>query len=206
MNKDTEQKVIAHLQRYRDVCNRIKVLSCYSVGAGITINRLSEDDELQQLHAQLRGKPSYMYLSKREQDLMSAATANMTSYPAGTRAQLYEVAHTHSADPIEERRLRELEKSVRKVIEARTGVAEGFEGVLSKVTELQDLMAERDNTNAIFEVMRESQSNLADLLHLRYVQEQKVQDVSLALSIERRTFIRWHNRAIDEFSKLAGIN
>ncbi|MEW4371788.1 RNA polymerase subunit sigma-24 [Paenibacillus kandeliae] len=203
MNKETEQKVINHLHRYRDVCGRITVLSKYSVGAGITINRLSEDDELQQLHSQLRGKPSYMYLSLREQAVMNAATANMERYPAGTKAQLHEVARTHSTEPLEEFRLRELERSIKRVLEARTGQAEGYDEVLDKLSELQDKIAERDNTDAVFEVMRKHNSNLVDLLQLRYVENRQVDDVIAAFNIAPATYRRWREKAIEEFAKLA---
>lgn len=203
MNKDTEQKVIAHLQRYRDVCGRITVLSKYNVGAGITINRLSEDDELQQLHAQLRGKPSYMYLSMREQDLVNATTANMERYPAGTRSQLHEVARTHSTDPLEESRIRKVERSIKRVLEARMGQSEGYDGVLDLLGELQDLMAERDNTNTVFDEMRKHNSNLVDLLYLRYVEDRQADDVIAAFNIAPATYTRWREKAINEFAKLA---
>ncbi len=205
MNKDTEQKVINHLQGYRDVCNRIKVLENYSVGAGITISRLNEDDHLQQLHAQLRGKPSYMYLSKREQDIMQAATANLERYPAGTRSQYAEVAHTHSTDALEERRLRELQQGVAKVIEARTGIVEGVEGVLERVSEYQNLKVEKEQVEAVLDVMREHNSNLVELLILRYVDGRERDQVAQKLAIAYKTFHRWNVKAIEEYAKLAGI-
>lgn len=205
MNKDTEQKVINHLQRYRDVCGRITVLSKYNVGGGITINRLSEDDELQQLHAQLRGKPSYMYLSMREQDLVNATTANMERYPAGTRSQLHEVARTHSTDPLEESRIRKVERSIKRVLEARMGQSEGYDGVLDLLGELQDLLAEKDHTDTVFEVMRVHNSNWADLLDLRYVQKRQIRDITQIMGIVPRTYHRWNDSAIEEFAKLSGL-
>ncbi len=205
MNKDTEQKVIAHLQRYRDVCGRITVLSKYNVGAGITINRLSEDDELQQLHAQLRGKPSYMYLSMREQDLVNATTANMERYPAGTRSQLHEVARTHSTDPLEESRIRKVERSIKRVLEARMGQSEGYDGVLDLLGELQDLMAERDNTDVVFDEMRKHNSNLVDLLKLRFVDGRQIDDIVAILNVTVPTYVRWRRKGIKEFAKISMI-
>lgn len=50
-----EQSVIEQLSQYRQKKARIQVLSNYSVGAGITVSRLNEDDQLQELHRKLRG-------------------------------------------------------------------------------------------------------------------------------------------------------
>lgn len=77
-----KHRVIDQLSEYRQSLARIKVLSSYSVGAGITISRLNEDDHLQELHRKLRGRPSYMYLSKREQKLETAAHTHLTEYPS----------------------------------------------------------------------------------------------------------------------------
>src|SRR5690606_27719914 len=83
----TEQRAIEQLSQYRMKQARIQVLSTYSVGAGITVSRLNEDDQLQELHARLRRLPSYMYLSKHEQQLELVANAYMNTYPAGVAAQ-----------------------------------------------------------------------------------------------------------------------
>jgi len=84
----TEQQAIELLSSYRQKQARLQVLSSYSVGAGITISRLNEDDHLQELHRKLRGLPSYLYLSAKEQRLEATAHAYLERYPAGTRAQL----------------------------------------------------------------------------------------------------------------------
>ncbi|MEB9892982.1 RNA polymerase subunit sigma-24, partial [Bacillus cereus] len=83
--KHVEQQVIEQLTGYRDIVGRLRVLETYSVGNGITVSRLNEDDHLQELHRKLRGLPSYMYLTAREQRLESIAHAYLTDYPAGTR-------------------------------------------------------------------------------------------------------------------------
>ncbi|CAH8718460.1 hypothetical protein WDD9_005231 [Paenibacillus melissococcoides] len=96
--KHVEQQVIEQLTGYRDIVGRLRVLETYSVGNGITVSRLNEDDHLQELHRKLRGLPSYMYLTAREQRLESIAHAYLTDYPAGTRKQRQAVSECLSSD------------------------------------------------------------------------------------------------------------
>ncbi len=205
MDKETEKKVIQQLTNYRDILGRLKVLDNYSVGVGITISRLSDDDHLQQLHRQLKGVPSYMYLNKRELQLEQVATAHLERYPAGLKSQFSEVRNLHSHNDKDEGMLRELQGKIKKIVEARTGTAEGIDGVIERMSEYQDLQIERDRVDAVLNVMRENNSNLEQLLLLRYVQEYHMNEVSKQMGIVLRTYYRWHDKAIIEFGKLSGL-
>ncbi|MGG1601119.1 RNA polymerase subunit sigma-24, partial [Paenibacillus naphthalenovorans] len=143
-----EQKAIEQLSQYRQKLARLQVLSTYSVGSGITISRLNQDDQLQELHRRLRGLPSYMYLNKHEQELESVAHAYLTRYPAGTRAQLAAVP-TRGADEEDERLLRELRSKIKKVIAARGWEMDDLDAVLERVAEYQDLKTEIERIDTV---------------------------------------------------------
>ncbi|BFH12659.1 RNA polymerase subunit sigma-24 [Paenibacillus melissococcoides] len=204
--KHVEQQVIEQLTGYRDIVGRLRVLETYSVGNGITVSRLNEDDHLQELHRKLRGLPSYMYLTAREQRLESIAHAYLTDYPAGTRKQRQAVSECFSSDVEDRRLLKELQKKIQKVIEARTGTPEGYEAILAQLSEYQDLVAEKRRIDTVLDAMKGQQPHYAELLRLRYIKGLPAIEVAEELGIVRRTFDRWRQRAIDKYSKLSGIS
>lgn len=204
--KAIEQQVIEQLTGYRDIVGRLRVLENYSVGNGITVSRLNEDDHLQELHAKLRRMPSYMYLSAKEQKLEATAHAYLERYPTGTKAQLRAVQDCEPMDNEDRKLLQELRRKIAKVIEARTGTPEGFEAILAQLAEYQDLLAEKQRIVAVLDVLGEQNSHLAKLLHLRYIEGMTVEEVAAELGIVRRTFNRWKSRALESYSKLSGMS
>lgn len=206
VSKQVEQQVIEQLTGYRDIVGRLRVLETYSVGNGITVSRLNEDDHLQELHQKLRGLPSYMYLTQYEQKLETAANAYLASHPAGTKAQLRAVQNCNPLDEEDAKNLRDLQNKIRKVIKARTGVVDGYEAILEQLSEYQDLKAEKEKIDRVLEVMGQQESHLADLLRLRYIEGLPVVEVAAELGVVRRTFDRWRLRAIKNYSKLIGMS
>jgi len=202
MVKTVEQKVIEQLTGYRDIIGRLRVLETYSVGNGITVSRLNQDDHLQELHAKLRRMPSYMYLSQKEQRLEAAAHAYLPSYPSGTKAQLRAVQGCEPVDGEDKAMLEELQKRIVKVIEARTGTPVGFEAILAQLAEYQDLLAEKQQIDAVLDVMDEE---LSKLLRLRYIEGLTVIEVATELGIARRTFDRRRLTAIGQYSRFLGV-
>ena len=200
----TEQQAVELLSRYRQMQARLQVLSTYSVGAGITISRLNEDDHLQELHRKLRGLPTYMYLSKHEQRLESVAHAYLTRYPAGTRAQLAAVP-TRGADPEDEKLLHELREKIKKVIAARGwDEREDIDEVLDRLAEFQDLKAELSRIDTVLAALERYRPEYAKLLRLRYVEGKQPSEVAAELGIAERTFRSWKEKAEKEFARLAG--
>ena len=199
----TEQQAVELLSRYRQMQARLQVLSTYSVGAGITISRLNEDDHLQELHRKLRGLPTYMYLTKHEQKLESIAHAYLTRYPAGTRAQLAAVP-TRGADPEDEKLLRELREKIRKVIAARGWDRDDLDEVLERLAEFQDLKAELSRIDTVLAALERYRPEYAKLLRLRYVEGKQPSEVAAELGIAERTFRSWKEKAEKEFASLAG--
>jgi hypothetical protein len=200
----TEQQAIEQLSTYRQKQARLQVLSTYSVGAGITVSRLNEDDHLRELHAKLRGLPSYMYLTKREQQLETVAHAYLTRYPAGTRAQLAAVP-TRGADPEDEELLRELREKIRRVIAARGwDMRDDIDEVLDRVAEYQDLKAEIERIDTVLAALEAYKPDYARLLRLRYVEGKQPSEVAAELGIAERTFRSWKEKAEKEFVRLAG--
>ena len=199
----TEQQAIELLSSYRQKQARLQVLSTYSVGAGITISRLNEDDHLQELHRRLRGLPSYMYLSKREQQLETVAHAYLERYPAGTRAQLAAVPR-EGADAEDEKLLNELRAKIRKVIAARGwDIRDDIDAVLDRLAEYQDLKAEIDRVDTVLAALERYKPDLAKVLRIRYVEGKSTEQVAAELSIVRQTYHRWHQRAIEKFVEIA---
>lgn len=199
----TEQQAIELLSSYRQKQARLQVLSSYSVGAGITVSRLNEDDQLQELHRRLRGLPSYMYLSKREQQLETVAHAYLERYPAGTRAQLAAVPR-EGADAEDEKLLNELRAKIRKVIAARGwDIRDDIDAVLDRLAEYQDLKAEIDRVDTVLAALERYKPDLAKVLRIRYVEGKSTEQVAAELSIVRQTYHRWHQRAIEKFVEIA---
>lgn len=197
----TEQQVIEQLSQYRKMQARLQVLSTYSVGGGITVSRLNEDDQLQELHRRLRSMPSYMYLTEREQKLEMTAHAYLTRYPAGTRAQL-EAVPRRGVDDEDDELLYEIRNKINKVIEARGGTRNDIDAVIDRLAEYQDLREEIKRIDTALEALEAYRPEWARLLRLRYVDNMKVGDVTMELHIARKTFDRWRRKAIREFANV----
>lgn len=198
----TEQQVIEQLSQYRRNQARIHVLSTYSVGGGITVSRLNEDDQLQELHSKLRRLPSYMYLSGYEQKLENVAHAYMTRYPAGIKAQKRAIP-VDVMDPEDRKLLRELRGKIQKVIAARGYDVRGdIDDVLNRLEEYQNLQAEISRIDTIMNALEQYRPEYAKLLWLRYVDELPAGEVAKKLGIVRKTFDRWRNLAIAEYLRL----
>lgn len=198
----TEQQVIELLAKYRQMQARLQVLSTYSVGAGITVSRLNQDDQLQELHRQLRGLPSYMYLTKHEQKLEATAHAYLMRYPAGTKAQLAAVPR-RGADPEDEKLLRELRTKIQKVIAARGwDVRDDIDEVLNRLAEYQDLRAEIDRIDTVLAALENYKPDLARVLRLRHVEGLTQERTAATLEISVKTVSRREKLAINEFVRL----
>lgn len=206
VSKQIEQQVIEQLTGYRDIVGRLRVLETYSVGNGITVSRLNEDDHLQELHQKLRGLPSYIYLTPYEQKLETAANAYLVSHPAGTKAQLQAVRNCNPLDEEDAKNLRVLQNKIRKVIKARTGVVDGYEAILEQLAEYQDLQAEKTRIDSVLQVMEQQESHLADLLRLRYIEGCGISKATKKMNISRSTLYRWVPEAIGKYAKLVGLN
>lgn len=200
----TEQEVIEQLSRYRELQARIEVLSTYSVGAGITVSRLSQDDQLQDLHQRLRRLPSYMYLSAKEQRLETVAHAYLMRYPAGVRSQLQEIPE-RGADAEDDKLLKELRRKVQKVFEARGyDIRDDIDKVLDRLAELQDLRDEINRIDTVLAALERYRPEYSKLLRLRYVEGMQAAVAAKELGIVRQTLHRWEPKAIKKYMILAG--
>lgn len=198
-----EQRAIEQLSQYRQKQARIRVLSTYSVGAGITVSRLNEDDQLQELHARLRRLPSYMYLSKREQQLELVANAYMDTYPSGITAQKRAVP-VNVMDEEDRKLLQELRRKIQKVIEARGyDVRDDIDAVLDRLAELQDLQAEVNRVDTVLKALEQYKPDYAKIIWLHIIDKLPAEDVMEELSLSRPVFYRWRKKAISEYERLA---
>lgn len=198
----TEQEVIEQLAGYRQLEARIKVLSSYSVGSGITVSRLNQDDQLQELHRRLRGQKSYMYLSAREQKLETVAHAYASGYPSGIKSQLAAIPE-RGADAEDDKLLKELRAKIEKVIVARGyDMRDDLDAVLERVAKLQDLQEELARIDNVLDAMEAYKPDYVRLLRLRYIDEKQAGEVATGLKVTRKTFDRWRPKAIAEYQKL----
>lgn len=197
---------IEQLKDYKRIVARIQVLSSYSVGAGITVSRLNEDDQLQELHRRLRGLPTYMYLNKHEQELETVAHAYLTRYPAGTRAQYREVASKVGATEEDKQLLQELKRKIRKVIQARgwDWPEDVFESVIQRIAELQELQEQKQRIDTAMKALESYKPDYAELLRLRYIEGESAEEVARKFNVVRQTLHRWERKAIREMTKLVG--
>lgn len=201
----TEQEAIEQLTQYRKKQARIQVLSTYPVGAGITVSRLNEDDQLQDLHARLRGMPSYMYLNKHEQELERAANAYMTHYPAGIKAQQRAIRQIRPVGEEDSQLITELYVRISKVVEARIGQRKQSEidMILDRLTELQDLQADIQRLDFILERLQEYKPYEATLLRYIYIDGLELKDLAEKLDVSESTIRRRIRKAESEYVKLA---
>lgn len=196
-------QVIEQLSQYQQKKARIKALSTYSVGAGITVSRLSEDDQLQELHRKLRGLPSYMYLSGYEQKLENTAHAYLTRYPAGVKSQQRAIP-VNVMDPEDTELLRDLRNKIQKVIEARGyDIRDGIEEIMERLTELQDLQAEVNRIDTLMDALEQYKPDYAKLLRLHLIDGVSWDKAIRELNISKDVFYRWRKRALTEYEKLA---
>lgn len=201
----TEQEVIDQLTQYRKKQARIQVLSTYPVGAGITVSRLNEDDQLQDLHARLRGLPSYMYLSKHEQELEQAANAYLTRYPAGVKAQQRAIRQIRPVGEEDSQLITELYVKISKVVEARVGQREQSEidMILDRMTELQDLQAEVNRVDTVLNALEQYKPDYAQLLRMIYVDGLEIEEIAYKMQLTERTIDRRRKKAESEYVSLA---
>ncbi|UUZ85649.1 hypothetical protein LJK88_20400 [Paenibacillus sp. P26] len=192
---------IDRLQKYRDNELEIEALNRYSVGGGVSLGTLSRDDNLQALHRKLKGLPSYMYLTKREQQLETVAHAYLKSYPVGTRAQLNAIPW-EGADVEDEKSLLQLRKKIKKVMEARGIQISDFDSVIQRISQIEDLERENRNINGALEALDGHKPESAKLLRMRYIQGKKAEDIARELYLDRSTVYRRLKKAEEEFSKI----
>lgn len=198
-----ESLVIEQLSSYRKKMARIEVLSTYSVGGGITVSRLNEDDQLQELHRKLRGLPSYMYLNKREQELEHAAHAYLGGrYPSGVKSQKWAIPED-GVDEEDTKLLRELRSRIERVIEARGwDVRDDIDEVLSRVAELQDLRAEVERVDFILDALEAYKPDYARLLRVTYVDGAPWEEACRELRVSKDVYYRRREKALAEYGRL----
>ncbi|MBW7475937.1 RNA polymerase subunit sigma-24 [Paenibacillus oenotherae] len=198
----SEQQAIEQLSSYRQMQARIKVLSTYSVGAGITVSRLNQEDQLQDLHRRLRGLPSYMYLSTRELRLEQVANAYMTRHPAGVKSQLAAVP-THGVDDEDSSLLQELRAKIAKVVAARGyDIRDDLDAVLDRLVELQELQDTVSRIDTVLAALEQYKPDYARLLQLKYMDGLTQEQAAESLNINERTVRRRRNEAEKEFVRL----
>lgn len=198
----TEDQAIEQLSSYRAKQARIQALGTYRVGGGIQISRLSEEDHLQQLHRKLRGLPSYLYLTKREQELEATAHAYLRFYPAGIRAQRAAIPDIGAYEE-DDKQLQELRAKIAKVIDARGGCKYDLDEVLERLAELQDLQAEVKRIDDLIQALSAYKPDYSLLLSLRYIDGLPTTQVAAKLHISEATYRRRKRRAIIEFTKIS---
>jgi RNA polymerase sigma factor (sigma-70 family) len=200
-----EQVVVEQLRGYKRIVGRIKMLERYPIGNGMYLTSFSQDDKLQALHRELRRIPSYMYLNKHEQKLETVAGAYLTNFPIGTRSQIREVKRVRGIDAEDDKLLMELTRKIEKVYEARRGTLDGFEAVLERMSEMQDLEQEKEQIDQALDILEWYKPHYKQLLKLRYIEEKSVDEAAEEMNISTRSFERWRPRAIKEYANLVGL-
>ncbi len=197
------QNEVEYLEQYRDMQARIKALATYQVGYGITVSRLNQDDQLQDLHRRLRPLPPYMYLTEREQDLEIIARAHLRFHPTGIRAQLAAFAEDDPDGP-QDPDLKQIRTKIRKVLDARAGKRSDIDEVIIRVAELQDLQAKVKRVDALLEAVKEYNENYERALRLLYVDGLTAVRASAAMFCSRSNFYKqFRSPAMEKYIELA---
>lgn len=201
-----EQRVIEQLRNYKTIEGRIKILEKYPIGNGMHLTEpYSEDDKLQALHRQLKGLPSYMYLTKREQKLEATANAYLTRHPAGIKSQHYTVKQIRAVDDEDRKLIKELAGKIRKVMDTRQGALDEFEAALRRVSELQDLQQEKEMIDTVLNTMEDYKPHYRNLLVYKYIEDKHVDMVCDLLNTSQSNYKRWRASAIEEYIRLIGM-
>lgn len=196
------------LKMYKEIVAKIRMLEQYPVGNGISIRQTRDGDLLQDLHEALKGIPSYMYLNKREQEQETVAHVYLDgNYPLGTKSQLHAVRRASGSIPEDEKRLVEIRRKVKKVLEARSGEVPDreLEAVLERVSKLQELQDRKELIDNTLDALEIYEPKLAQLLRLRYVEGKSVEEAAIDMNISSRTFERWRPKAMREFARFRSM-
>lgn len=147
--------------------------------------------------------PSYLYLSKREQELETVAHIYLSRYPAGIKAQKRAVP-AHAPDPEDTQLLQELRRKIQKVIAARGyDVREGIDEIIERLTELQDLQAEVGQIDTVLQALESYRPEYARIIQRHLIDEVAWEEVAKEMSLSKSVFYRWRKKAIEEYEKLA---
>lgn len=196
--------LIEQLIQYREKKARLQSLSTYSVGMGITVSRLNEDDQLQELHRRLRGLPSYMYLSSKDQRLETTAHAYLGGrYPAGIRSQHRAIPRV-GADSDDDELLKELREKIGKVLAARGyEIRDDIDAVLDRLAEYQDLQAEITRIDNVMAALKSYKPEYEKLLRTNIIEDKPWYETAKELSVSKDVFYRMRKKALDKYEKLA---
>lgn len=164
----------------------------------MTISRLSAEDHLQQLHRQLRGLDPSKYLTPNEMSILTSAEASLEHKPAGTRSQLRAVLNAQNEAGEHSANLRELERQIKKIIEAR---AEGSDyiRVVQKLDEIAELQAQVKHIDTALNALEPVERLVIELKHLTGMSPESIAD---ELCISTRTYGRIRKAAEERFLKL----
>ncbi|GIP17781.1 hypothetical protein J40TS1_34230 [Paenibacillus montaniterrae] len=152
----------------------------------------------------MRGLPTYMYLSKKEQQLETVAHAYLGGkYPAGIKSQHRAIA-TVGVDEEDTKTLQDLKFKIARVLAAR-GYDErnDIDKVLDIIAEMQDIQIELKRIDNVLAALEQYKPDFAKLLKYKYIDGYSSTTAAVALNITERTFVRWHKRAIAEYLELA---
>lgn len=206
MTESTEQAVINQLTGYKRLCGRIKLLHLQPIGMGMNIDHDGSEDLLQALHKSLKGKPSHMYLTPKQQKLEITAYAYLERYPFGTKSQLKEVKRHSGSDAEDKANLSELARQIQKVIDTRGSSGNGNADVYKRLDELQSTLDEKRLIDNTLETIGEYAPDLERLLKSRYIEGKSVEEVASDLGIVRKTFDRWKQKALEEYAIIIGMS
>lgn len=205
MNSIQQQLIIEELQGYQRIVGRIRLLENYTGTTGVRLSAFAQDDDLQELHKQLRSLPSSSYLTKHEQLLAQTADSYLDKHPVGIKAQYHEVTSHVGDTPEDVTLLRELGRKMEKVIEARGGGrTDGYSDIINRLSELQDLKREKERIDNVLDTLRGYKPQYEQLLQLHFIQQMTVQEVMDELGISRTIFYEWRKKSLAEYGYLAG--
>ncbi len=205
---DYERQVLRQLSDYRRNIARMRILEKTPIGYGMSLDAFNDDDKLQDLHRKLKSMPTYMYLTEDEQDLRFLAAVYMRKKRIGTKSQLYDARRLFSNDPEVQRQLEKIGDKIEKVLDTRSGYSESYEGldgVVQRISELQDLQRENEQIDLVLNTLDWYKPNYGRLLKLRYVEGCKVENIAKEFHISEKTYERWRPKAILKYAEFSGI-
>lgn len=96
--------------------------------------------------------------------------------------------------------LKELAGKIQKVIDARGGgQVDDFEGVLERISELQELEAQKKYFESTVETLG---GKYGRILRLQYIDFQEPMDIADEMGISLPTLYKWRRQALSAYGKL----
>ncbi|SCW57267.1 Protein of unknown function [Paenibacillus tianmuensis] len=106
------------------------------------------------------------------------------------------------ASGAEQEALRSTEAKVKALLEGLLGTSDGYQGILARITELQELERQKERMEHALDALDDLKHEYAQVLKLLYLDGNEPHDIACDLGISLSTFYGWRRKALKEYGIL----